>query len=73
MGKTIKSTLQEGRVGYSGQFEIICIEGGVNTWGKRELLHALAGDRAAEQGGQLGIIASDLISSIRFYLNLRDI
>ena len=37
------------------------------------LLHALAGDRAAEQGGQLGIVASDLISSIRFYLNLRDI
>lgn len=37
------------------------------------LLHALAGDRAAEQGGQLGLIASDLISSIRYYLNLRDI
>lgn len=37
------------------------------------LLHALAGDRAAEEGGQLGIVASDLISSIRFYLNLRDI
>lgn len=37
------------------------------------LLHALAGDGVAEQGGQLGIVASDLISSIRFYLNLRDI
>ncbi|WP_231702195.1 NAD(P)H-hydrate dehydratase [Halopseudomonas litoralis] len=33
------------------------------------LLHALAGDRVAEQDGQLGMLASDLISSIRYYLN----
>ena len=33
------------------------------------LLHALAGDRVAEQDGLLGMLASDLISSIRYYLN----
>ena len=37
------------------------------------LLHALAGDRAACESGQLGILASDLIQHIRYYLNLRDI
>lgn len=37
------------------------------------LLHALAGDRAAEQAGQVGLLASDLISFIRFYLNQRNI
>ena len=37
------------------------------------LLHALAGDRAAQQSGQLGMLASDLIACIRYYLNLRDI
>lgn len=37
------------------------------------LLHALAGDRVARQQGQLGMLASDLIDSIRYYLNLRDI
>ena len=37
------------------------------------LLHALAGDREARQQGQLGMLAGDLIASIRYYLNLRDI
>lgn len=37
------------------------------------LLHALAGDRAEQQDGQLGILASDLMEHIRYYLNLRDI
>lgn len=36
------------------------------------LLHALAGDRASGQNGQLGLLASDLIEHIRYYLNLRD-
>lgn len=37
------------------------------------LLHALAGDRAEQQNGQVGMLASDLIEHIRYYLNLRDI
>lgn len=37
------------------------------------LLHALAGDRSEQQYGQLGMLASDLIEHIRYYLNLRDI
>ena len=36
------------------------------------LLHALAGDRAAQQRGQLGLLASDLIDHIGYYLNLQD-
>ena len=36
------------------------------------LLHALAGDRAAGQRGQLGLLASDLIEHIGYYLNLQD-
>ena len=36
------------------------------------LLHALAGDRAAEQHGPLGMLAGDLTQHIRYYLNLRD-
>lgn len=36
------------------------------------LLHALAGDRAAQQRGQLGLLASDLIEHIGYYLNLQD-
>lgn len=36
------------------------------------LLHALAGDRAEQQSGQLGMLAGDLIEHIRYYLNLRD-
>lgn len=36
------------------------------------LLHALAGDRAAQRHGELGLLASDLIEHIRYYLNLRD-
>ena len=37
------------------------------------LLHALAGDRAARERGQLGLLASDLIEHIGYYLNLQDI
>lgn len=37
------------------------------------LLHALAGDRAEQQSGQVGMLASDLMEHIRYYLNLRDI
>lgn len=36
------------------------------------LLHALAGDRAVQRHGELGLLASDLIEHIRYYLNLRD-
>lgn len=37
------------------------------------LLHALAGDRAAERHGPLGMLAGDLTEHIRYYLNLRDL
>ena len=36
------------------------------------LLHALAGDRAALQRGERGLLASDLIEHIGYYLNLQD-
>ncbi|MGN5518682.1 NAD(P)H-hydrate dehydratase [Halopseudomonas sp. Lyrl_26] len=36
------------------------------------LVHALAGDRAAREQGELGILASDLVEHIRYYLNLRN-
>lgn len=36
------------------------------------LLHALAGDRAAERNGPVGMLAGDLTEHIRYYLNLRD-
>jgi len=36
------------------------------------LVHALAGDRAAQEEGELGLLASDLIKHIRYYLNRRD-
>ena len=37
------------------------------------LLHALAGDRAAQARGQRGLLASDLIEHIGYYLNLQEI
>ena len=36
------------------------------------LLHALAGDRAAQRHGESGLLASDLIDHIRYYLNQRN-
>ena len=33
------------------------------------VLHALAGDRAAQQEGQLGMLASDLLPQLRHFLN----
>ena len=37
------------------------------------LVHALAGDQAAQLNGQVGLLASDLMSFMRFYLNQRNI